>query len=170
MENLIRENLSIDIKIIDLLNEQIKMEAKASFMYLAMASWCDQKGYEYSAKLFYDQSEEERQHMLKIFKFINDNGGIAYAPEVPKVSHEFESILDVYKTALSEEINVSKSIQSIFLTCRKVNDVASELFLQWFVNEQLEEEQKMRHAVKIYELHGDDVENLYALDKRISRS
>ena len=46
--------------------------------------------------------------------------------------------------------------------------MASELFLQWFVNEQQEEEQKMRHAVKIYELHGEDVENLYAIDKRIA--
>ncbi len=170
MDSLIRENLSINIKVIDLLNEQIKMEAKASAMYLAMASWCDQQGFDHSAKYFYDQSEEEREHMLKIFKFINDNGGIAYSPEVPKVSHEYESILSLYKTALHEEIQVSKSIQNIFLTCRKENDVASELFLQWFINEQLEEEQKMRHAIRVYELHGTDVENLYALDKRISRS
>ncbi|WP_340063299.1 ferritin [Ascidiimonas aurantiaca] len=169
MENLIRENLSINVKIIDLLNEQIKMEAKASATYLAMASWCDQQGFDYSAKFFYDQSNEEREHMLKIFKFINDNGGIAYSPEVPKVNHEYESILDLYKTALQEEIAVSKSIQQIFLTCRKENDVPTELFLQWFINEQLEEEQKMRHAIKIYELHGDDAENLYVLDKRISR-
>lgn len=169
MENLIRENLSINVKIIDLLNEQIKMEAKASATYLAMASWCEQQGFDYSAAFFYDQSNEEREHMLKIFKFINDNGGIAYSPEVPKVNHEYESILDLYKTALQEEISVSKAIQQIFLTCRKENDVATELFLQWFINEQLEEEQKMRHAIKIYELHGNDAENLYILDKRIAR-
>lgn len=168
MENLIRENLSINIKVIDLLNDQIKMEAKASATYLAMASWCDQHGYDHSATFFYAQSSEEREHMLKIFKYINDNGGMAYSPTVEGVSHDYESILDLYKTALQEEIKVSKSIQNIFLTCRKEKDVASELFLQWFVNEQQEEEQKMRHAVKIYELHGEDVENLYAIDKRIA--
>ena len=70
MENLIRENLSINIKVIDLLNDQIKMEAKASATYLAMASWCDQHGYDHSAKFFYAQSSEEREHMLKIFKYI----------------------------------------------------------------------------------------------------
>lgn len=170
MEDLIRENISINIKVIDLLNEQIKLEATASSKYLAMASWCDQQGFDHSAKFFYDQSSEERDHMLKIFKFINDNGGVAYAPVVPQVNHEFESILDLYQTALHGEIQVSKSIHKIFLAARKENDVASELFLQWFVNEQQEEEQKMRHAVKVYELHGHDVENLYALDKRISRS
>ena len=69
---------------------------------------------------------------------------------------------------MQTEIKVSKSIQNIFLTCRKEKDVASELFLQWFVNEQQEEEQKMRQAVKIYDLHGEDVENLYAIDKRIA--
>ena len=170
MEDLIRESLSINIKIIDMLNEQVKMEAKASAMYLAMASWCDQQGFDHSAKFFYDQSEEEREHMLKIFKFINDNGGMAYAPDVPKVSHDFESILDLYKTALHEEIQVNKAIQKIFLTARKEQDVASELFLQWFVNEQLEEEQKMRRAIKTYELHGNDTDNLYAIDKRLAKS
>ncbi|NQY07402.1 MAG: ferritin, partial [Flavobacteriaceae bacterium] len=124
MEDLIRESLSINIKIIDMLNEQVKMEAKASAMYLAMASWCDQQDFDHSAKFFYDQSEEEREHMLKIFKFINDNGGMAYAPDVPKVSHDFESILDLYKTALHEEIQVNKAIQKIFLTARKEQDVA----------------------------------------------
>ncbi|MEI6865895.1 ferritin [Flavicella sp.] len=170
MENIIRENLSINIKVIDLLNEQIGRESRASSVYLAMASWCDQNGYDFSAAFFYNQSNEEREHMLKIFKYINDNGGIAYSPEIPKVNHEYESILDIYKTALQEEIGISKEIHKIFLTCRKENDVASELFLQWFVNEQQEEEQKMRHAVKIYELHGEDVENHYLLDKRMSRS
>ncbi|NQX85976.1 MAG: ferritin [Flavobacteriaceae bacterium] len=170
MNQIIRENLSISVNTIDLLNDQIKKEAKASAMYLAMASWCDQNGFEHSANFFYEQSSEERDHMIKIFKFIIDNGGIAYSPEVTQINHEFASILDVYKTALHEEINVSKSIQKIFLNCRKENDVASELFLQWFINEQLEEEQKMRHAVKIYELHGEDVENLYAIDKRLATS
>ena len=79
-----------------------------------MASWCDQHGFDHSAKFFYDQSSEEREHMLKIFKYINDNGGMAYSPIVEGVSHDFESILDLYKTALQEEIKVSKSIQNIF--------------------------------------------------------
>ena len=169
MDQLIRENLSINIKTVDLLNEQIKREARASAIYLAMASWCDQNGFEHSARFFYNQSDEEREHMLKIFKFINDNGGNAFSPQVPQVNHEFVSIIDLYKTALQEEIAMSKAIQKIFLTCRQENDVASELFMQWFVNEQLEEEQKMRHAVQVYELHGDDVENLYAIDKRVAK-
>jgi len=168
MKDLIRGNLSINIKSIDLLNEQIKMEFEASAMYLAMASWCDQQGFMHCANFFYEQSNHEREHMLKIFKFINENGGIAYSPIVNKVNHEFSSIVDVFETALRGEIKVSKSIHSIFMQCRKDNDYATEVFLQWFVTEQLEEEQTMRRALQIFELCGEGNEDLYLADKRMA--
>jgi ferritin len=169
MKDLIRENLSINVKSVDLLNEQIKMEFEASAMYLSMASWCDQKGFEKSAKFFYEQSSEEREHMLKIFKFVNDNGGIAYSPTVSNVNHEYSSITDVFETALRAEIKVSKSIHNIFKQCRKLDDFGSELFMQWFVTEQLEEEQTIRRALQIFELCGESNEDLYLADKRIEK-
>ncbi len=168
MDTIIRENLSINVKTIDLLNEQIKKEAQASASYLAMASWCDQNGFMHCAKLFFDQSNEEREHMLKIFNFILENGGIAYSPQIQNINHEYSSITDIFKTALQQEIEVSKSIHNIFLSCRKENDIPAEIFLTWFIKEQQEEEQKMRRAIQIYQLHGNDVENIYALDKRMA--
>jgi ferritin len=167
MKNLIRENLSINIKSVDLLNDQIKMEFEASAMYLSMASWCDQKGYIKTAKFFYNQSSEEREHMLKIFKFINDNGGIAYSPTVSKVNHEFTSIQDVFQTALQAEINVTKSIHNIFKQSRKLDDFGTEVFIQWFVSEQLEEEQTVRRALEILKLSEASNEDLYLVDQRI---
>ncbi len=80
MKDLIREILSINIKSVDFLKEQIRMESEASSMYLAMASWWDQQGFTHCSKFFYDQSNQESAHMLKIVKFINDNGRIAYSP------------------------------------------------------------------------------------------
>ena len=107
--------------------------------------------------------------MMKIFKFINENGGSAFSPKVPAVPHDYASLLDVYKSALQEEISISNAIKSIYITCRKENDIATELFLQWFINEQLEEEETMRNAIEIYELHGKDFDDMYTIDKRMAR-
>jgi ferritin len=167
MKDLVRENLSINITSVDLLNEQIKVEFEASAMYLSMASWCDQNGFTKSSKFFYEQSNEEREHMLKIFKFVNDNGGIAYSPTVSKVNHDYASIIDVFETALRAEIKVSKSIHSIFKQSRKLDDFGTEVFLQWFIEEQLEEEQTIRRVLQIFELCGKNNEDLYLADKRI---
>lgn len=149
MKDLVRQKLSIHVEIMDLLNEQIKKEAHSSAIYLAMASWCDHNGLNYSAEFFYDQSLEEREHMMKIFKFINDNGGTAFSPEVTNIPHDYNSLEEIFETALDQEIAITKSIHNIVYKCRKVEDLTSEYFLQWFVQEQMEEEQTIRRALEL---------------------
>ncbi|GHA44773.1 ferritin [Salinimicrobium marinum] len=167
MKDLVRQKISINVDIMDLLNQQIKKEAHSSSAYLAMASWCDQNGLNYSAEFFYKQSEEEREHMLKIFKFINDNGGTAYSPEVKSVMHEFNSLQEIFEAALDQEIEITKSIHSIVFKARKVQDLSSEYFLQWFINEQMEEEQKMRRVLELFDLMGTDGIALKLIDERV---
>lgn len=167
MKDLVRQNLSIHVEIMDLLNKQIEKEAHSSSAYLAMASWCDHNALDNSAKFFYDQSLEEREHMLKIFRFINDNGGTAYSPEVSKITHDFNSLEEIFETALEQEIAITKSIHNIVYKCRKVQDLASEHFLQWFVNEQMEEEQTMRRILELFDLMGTEGLGLKLLDERI---
>ena len=167
MKDLVRQKLSIHVEVMDLLNKQIEKEAYSSSAYLAMASWCDHNALNNSAKFFYDQSTEEREHMLKIFKFINDNGGTAYSPEVKSVLHEYNSLEEIYETALDQEVNITKSIHNIVEKCRKLNDFTSEYFLQWFVKEQMEEEQMMRRALELFDLMGNDGTALKLIDERI---
>lgn len=167
MKDLVRQKISINVDIMDLLNQQITKEAHSSSAYLAMASWCDQNGLTNSAGFFYKQSEEEREHMLKIFRFINDNGGTAYSPEVKNVMHEFNSLQEIFESALDQEIEITKSIHNIVLRCRKVQDISSEYFLQWFVNEQMEEEQKVRRILELFDLMGTDGIALKLIDERI---
>src|SRR5690606_25070687 len=97
MKDLVRQKIGIHVEIMDLLNEQIKKEAHSSSIYLAMASWCDHNALDNSAAFFYEQAEEEREHMMKIFKFINDNGGTAYSPEVTGINHDFNSLEEILK-------------------------------------------------------------------------
>lgn len=167
MKDLVRQKISINVDIMDLLNQQITKEAHSSSAYLAMASWCDQNGLNYSADFFYKQSEEEREHMLKIFKFINDNGGTAYSPEVKSVMHEFNSLQEIFEAALDQEIEITKSIHNIVFKARKVQDLSSEYFLQWFINEQMEEEQKMRRVLELFDLMGTDGIALKLIDERV---
>ncbi len=167
MKDLVRQKLSIHVEIMDLLNEQIKKEANSSSIYLAMASWCDHNGLDYSAQFFYDQSSEERDHMMKIFKFINDNGGTAYSPEVTNINHEFNSLEEIFETALDQEIAITKSIHNIVFKCRKLQDLTSEVFLQWFIHEQMEEEQTIRRALELFDLMGSEGLGLKLIDERI---
>lgn len=168
MKDLVRQKMSINVDIMDLLNQQIQKEAHACSAYLAMASWCDQNGLPHSAKFFYDQSAEEREHMLKIFKYINDNGGTAFSPEVKNILHDFKSLQEIFETALDQEISVTKSIHNIFHACRKRQDINTEHFLQWFIQEQMEEEQKMRRVLDLFEIMGTDGIALKLIDERVN--
>ncbi|WP_435261350.1 ferritin [Tenacibaculum sp. nBUS_03] len=167
MQTAIRKDMILNVDVVDLLNQQIMLEQKASSKYLAMASWCDQKELRNSASYFYNQAEEERTHMMKIFKFINDNGGSALSPTVSEITHEFESLRAIFEASLNAEIEVTQSIHHIFKTARQVNDFTSEIFLQWFVTEQAEEEEKVRDILDLIDLMGDMP--LKMIDERIPK-
>tara|TARA_B100000809_G_C15135668_1_gene530467 strand:- start:74 stop:583 length:510 start_codon:yes stop_codon:yes gene_type:complete len=153
MENLIRERISINMDVMDMLNQQIQAEQLASATYLAMASWCDQNGFINATKYFYAQSEEEREHMMKLFTFVNDNGGAAISPQVlEELPTEFSSLKEVYTSALHLEISTTEKVYGLFNKARTVGDYASEIFLQWFVTEQMEEEKSVRDILDIFEL------------------
>ncbi len=167
MKDLMRQKLGIDVSVMDLLNKQIAMEAMASSSYLAMASWCDQNALNGSAELLYNQSEEERGHQMKIFHYINDNGGAAYAPKIKEVPHDFSSLKEVYETALEQEIEVTSSIHAIVKKCRTVEDYRTERFLQWFIDEQMEEEKKMRDILDLFDLLEGSPISLKLIDERV---
>ncbi|SIP94810.1 ferritin [Maribacter ulvicola] len=167
MKDIARLNMSIKVTSLDALNDQIQMEGKASSSYLAMASWCDQNSYSGSAALFYRQASEEREHMMKIFKFINDCGGNAISPEISNINHDFSSLEEIFETALEQEIAVTKSINKIISLAKKTEDYAVENFLQWFVKEQLEEEKSMRDILDLFEVMGREGIAIKLIDERI---
>jgi ferritin len=169
MKDLLRARTSLKEEIEILLNNQVKMEAEASAKYLAMASWCDRNGYRNSAKYFIGQAGEEREHMMKIFNYIMTIGGTAISPEVPAVKQEFASFRSIFETALQSEIAVTQSINRIVTQSRKVEDYATESFLQWFVNEQIEEEDNARRAIELFDVIGEDGTGRYQIDKAIAK-
>lgn len=97
------------------LNEQVVMEGKSSAYYLSMASWCEKEGYANATEFMYNQSEEERQHMLKLFRYINEAGGHALQPEITDIQHRFKSLREVFEHMLEHEIRVTHSTPFMIL-------------------------------------------------------
>lgn len=151
-------------KINQALNKQVAMEAYAAAYYLSMASWCEQRGLDGSAAFFYRQSEEEREHMLKIFRFMNEADGKAESPAVDKPQASFDNFTSLFEIALNHEKKVTASIHKIMKLATDENDFRTISLLQWFVDEQLEEETQMQTILDKLKLIGDNGVGLYMLD------
>ena len=160
---------SITSEIEALLNKQIVMEGKSSAAYLSMASWCDTQGYEVSAEFLYKHSEEERMHMLKLFRYVNAAGGHALQPEISGIQHSFKTLREVFVSVLDHELEVTKSINSLVDSCFQIKDFATFNFLQWYVMEQREEETLARRAVEIFDLIGEEGVGLWMIDQEIGK-
>ncbi len=150
-----------------ILNEQIAMEAHASYLYLGAASWCEVKGYTNSAAFLYSHSEEEREHMLKLFKYINDAGGHASTPQIDKVPDEYKDMKSLYVSMFENEMKVTRSINELVEHCLKIKDYSTFNFLQWYVAEQHEEEKLFKSVLDLFEIIGTEGRGLYHVDKEI---
>ena len=149
------------------MNDQIELEAYASFLYLSMASWCDEQGMEGSTHFFYRQSAEESDHMMRIFRYILEMDGKAIVPAVKKPPASFKSIQQLFKDVYAHEQKVTKSINDLVDLSYKENDHSTHNFLQWYVTEQREEEALMRSILDKVNLIGDGPQSLYFIDKEI---
>lgn len=150
------------------LNDQIKYEAKASAQYLAMACWADIKGYNGVAEFFYTQSEEERVHMTKLVKFVNERSGVAIIPEVEKPRNQFESLVELFEIFLKSEEFVTSQINNVISKCLDHKDYNVHNFMQWYVSEQLEEEAVARTLLDKLKIIGDDKSGHYMFDRDIN--
>jgi ferritin len=130
----------LSTKIQTALNEQIALEGNSSQYYLAMASWAEGNGLNGTAKFMYTHSDEERFHMLKLVKFVNERGGKALIPAISQPPKEFKDLENVFSLLLEHEIAVTESINNLVGLCLDERDYTTHNFIQWYVAEQLEEE------------------------------
>ena len=156
-------------KMQSVLNNQIRIEAESSQIYLAMASWAEIQGLEGVSEFMYAQSDEERMHMLKLFKYINERGGHSIVSELNAPDVEFGSIKEMFETLFNHEIFVSQSINELVHISLEEKDYATHNFLQWYVAEQIEEEAQARTILDKIKLIGDDKGGLYLFDNDIKQ-
>lgn len=147
------------------LNKQIELEGFSSQYYLSMASWAETQGLNGVSQFLYHHSDEERLHMLKLIKFVNERGGHGVVPMLKQPPVTFKSVKSVFEEILKHEMTVTADINSLVDATLKEKDYTTHNFLQWYVSEQIEEEALARQIVDKLKLIGDDKGGLYFFDR-----
>lgn len=149
------------------INEQIKREEFSSRLYLSMAIWCETSGYPGAAAFLYRQSDEERMHQLKLVHFVNDRGGKAALMSLSAPETSFGSLKEVFEQVMEHERYITSSINDLYEVTLNEKDYTTGNFLQWYINEQIEEESTMSKILDKISLVGSDKAGMYHIDKEL---
>ncbi|PZA06350.1 MULTISPECIES: ferritin [unclassified Meiothermus] len=133
------------------LNQQIGHELTASQQYLGMAAYCGGLNLSGWQAFFERQSEEERTHALRIFRFLLEVGAPVRLPALPEVKTEYASLLEANQAALAYEQKVTRDFQAMAQAALEENDHTTYAFLQWYLQEQIEEESQFSRLVSLLE-------------------
>lgn len=142
-------------KMLDALNSHLKVEFYSGYFYLAMAAHFDAENLPGFGKWFKAQAKEELEHAMKFLAYINEVGGRTVLEAIPEPPAKFKSLVDVFEMGLAHEKKVSAAINKLMTQARKDDDYATEIFLQWFVKEQVEEEANFTQALHMVEIGGE---------------
>jgi bacterioferritin B len=137
------------------LNEQVGREFGASMQYVSIAAYFNKRHLKLLSKLFLAQSEEERQHALKFVQYLLDTGGDLAIPAIAAAKPTFGSAEEAVAAALEWEQEVTRQITALMDLAVKQNDYLAQGFLQWFIDEQLEEMVKMQTLLDVVQQSGE---------------
>jgi len=151
----------------DAINTQINNELSASYSYLAMSAFCQHMNFVGAARWLRSQSREEYGHGMKLFDFLLARNGIVKLMAVSEPKPEYSSIADVFEQALAQEIEVSAQIDKLYELVFNEKAFAALVELQWFLQEQVEEEKTAREIVAKFRLVRDDPASLLDLDREL---
>ena len=151
------------------LNEQINAELSSAYQYLAMAAYFESINLEGSARWMKRQSQEEVEHAMKIFEFIHDRDGRVSLGAVAQPQAEFGSPLTVWDAVLRQEQNVTARVHALYALARDEKDYATEVMLQWFVNEQVEEEKQVKVILEQVRTIGPASSAIFFVDRHLGK-
>jgi ferritin len=147
------------------LNQQISLEFSSAYAYLGMAAYFEQSPFTGFAKWMELQSKEELGHAAKFFKYVIERGGKVALQAIPEPKSDFKSPLEAFRASLGHEQKVSASICGLYELAQAERDFATLSFLQWFLDEQVEEEKTVADIITKLELVGENHNGLYQVDK-----
>ena len=155
-------------KIQQALNDQVNMEFGAYYVYLSMSAYFEAEGLSGFAGWMYNHAQEEMTHAMKIFHYIHSRMGRVILQTIAAPTNTWESPLAAFEDAFQHERAVTISINKMVNLAREENDHATGSFLQWFVDEQVEEEELVDGVIQKLKLIGDFGAGLYMLDKELA--
>lgn len=155
-------------EVIDVLNQQITFELHSSNIYLQMSSWARVNGFPGTAEFFKEHAEEEYQHMKKIWNFLEENGVRPRLGTIPAVEITTTGLKPILEQAFAHEKFVTGTIENCVNVAQKNHDYRTFNFLQWFIDEQIEEEQLFSDILAKFTICGEDGISLYLIDKDLA--
>jgi ferritin len=161
--------MKLRAKIEDALNSQINQEMAAAYSYLAASAWFDENNLDGFAKWMELQRQEELEHASKLMDYLHDRGGKLILSAVEKPKAEFQSIMEVFQSALRSEENNTSSIHALYKLASDEDDYPTKSFLKWFIDEQVEEERTVNDAIGMLEHAGDDRSALLVLNQQMGQ-
>jgi ferritin len=156
-------------KMVNALNEQINKEIYSAYLYMSMSAYSTFIGLKGFANWFMVQYQEEMTHAMKIYDYVNDQGAQVKLMAISQPLTEFESPLDIFEKTLDHEKFVTKSINGLVDLAIEEKDHATNIFLQWFVTEQIEEEGNDNDIIAKLKLVGSEGNGLFMLDKELAQ-
>lgn len=153
----------------DAINEQIKNELYSAYLYLSMSAYCEANAMPGCAHWMRVQSQEEIDHAMKFFGFVNERGGrvVLYAIDQPPT--EFDSPLAIFKETLEHERKVTALIHGLYQLALEEKDYPAQVMLHWFIDEQVEEESNATQIVDTLEMIGNKGHALVMLDRELGK-
>jgi ferritin len=153
----------------DAMNEQIKNELYSAYLYLSMSAYCEEANLPGFAHWMRLQAQEEVSHAMKFYDFIYERGGRVVLQAIDQPPAEFQSPLAVFEQTLEHEQKVTAMIHDLYTLAVEEKDYASQAFLQWFVTEQVEEEDSASQVLETLKMIGDKGHALLMLDRELGR-
>jgi ferritin len=150
-------------------NEQIKHELFSSYLYLAMSAHFEANNLPGFASWMRIQSQEELEHAMKFFDFVSDRGGKVVLQGIAQPQTDFGTPQEIFEQVLEHERFITSRINTIYAQAVKESDFASQVFLNWFVTEQVEEEKNATGILETLKLIGDRSSAIYQLDHQLSK-
>lgn len=155
--------------ILDKLNDQLAKEAYSAYLYYSMAGYFETVSLKGFANWMLIQAQEEMTHMHRLFNYINDRGAQVILAQVDQPPHSWASVEECVAETLAHEQFISESINECVTLAIKENDHPTNTMLQWFVNEQVEEEASADDLLQKVKMIGDNSSGLYLLDNELSQ-
>ncbi|OOF35613.1 ferritin [Rodentibacter rarus] len=159
----------LSANVIKLLNDQMNLEFYSSNLYLQMSAWCEQQGFEGTAKFLSAHAAEEMQHMRKLFTYLNETGALAIISAIDAPSYEYKSLKEVIEITYEHEKLITSKINELVGRTFEEKDYSAFNFLQWYVAEQHEEEKLFSGILDKLNLLGDDGKGLFLIDKELGK-
>jgi ferritin len=159
----------IEKKLLDLFQKQIRNELESAYKYLGMLAYFESTPYKGFAKWMRKQAVEETEHAMKLFDYVYDRGNhVELLPIEPMPTH-YASPLEVFQETLAHERVVTRLITEMYATAREVKDFAAQIFLQWYVTEQVEEEKNAEDILSLIEAAGDNTAALMKIASQVGK-